>query len=61
VEISDNPLNFLIDCHLSTLEGIARQILGRSETAREKESIEIFGIEFIYLLNITSGDSCRFH
>jgi len=61
VEISDNLLNFLIDRHLSTLEGIARQVLGSSETAWEKESIEIFGIEFIYLLNITSGDSCRFH
>jgi hypothetical protein len=61
VEISDNLLNFLVDRHLSTLEGIARQVLGRSETAREKESIEIFGIELIDLLNITSCDSCGFH
>lgn len=61
VEISDSFLNFLIDRHLITFEGIVRQVLGHSETAREKESIEIFCIELIDLLNITSCNSCRFY
>jgi hypothetical protein len=61
VEISDSLFDFLIDRHLCTLKGIVRQVLGRSETAREKESIKIFGVKFIDLLNITSCDSCRFH